>query len=122
VTPAQTDFLVAGSRWVGEFRFEGEGADGAAKSALLRVTERTGTKFRGRYIAEGMYEWDVEGTVEADQVRFDLRTAANRLAEETGATGKAYVTGTVTGREMKLTFFDPSDQSKAAMTLSLRPE
>ncbi|HEY2785835.1 MAG TPA: serine/threonine-protein kinase, partial [Fimbriiglobus sp.] len=72
------DYFQPGSRWTGEFRFGP--ADDFPKSAFLHVTERTGTTFRGRYISEGKFEWEVEGTIRNGEVRWDLKKAANQLA------------------------------------------
>jgi hypothetical protein len=112
------DELPAGSRWVGEFRFAGH--PGPAKPVMLTVTERAGERFRAQYQTEGVFLWAVDGTVRDGAVRWDLTTALNKEAEGTGATGKAFVAGRLAGGELRVTFHDPGDGSRAEMVLARR--
>jgi hypothetical protein len=113
---ASDDPVTAGSRWAGEFKFGG--ADGPRGPVVLKVTERSGEEFVGRYETEHKYEWEIRGTVKPTRkVAFALVKPLTAEAEATNA--KAEVTGEFRGPAMMLTFRDSNDGSVAAITLTL---
>jgi hypothetical protein len=116
--PAATpdDLVRAGSRWVGEFKFEGP--DGPTGPVVLTVTGRSGEQVVGRYETEHKFEWETRGTIAADgKIRLSLGKPLNPETEATNA--KAELVGKCSGPEMSLAFLDSHDGSVAKMTLAL---
>lgn len=116
-SPAGTA-LRPGSRWSGTFRFLPPMEDYTG-DVHLRVTEREGDRFQGVYTTEnGKYEWQIEGTLHGERVRWEFMRAIQDN-EEGDVVGQAFVEGTLKGATLRVQFHIPKNNETAKMELRL---
>jgi serine/threonine protein kinase len=113
---AAPDALQAGSHWIGRFSFQNMNYTGDVEVTIAR---RDGKTFEGTYSTEGgNWVWQILGTAEDGQVRWDFIGAIHEK-EARSVVGQAEVTGTYQGTEMNLLFHHRGNGAKAEMRLRL---
>ena len=114
-----TDRLAAGSKWAGTFKFLPP-IENYTGDVEITIIHRDGDTFRGTYRTEqGQYEWGVAGTLQGEKIHWEFTQVIKEM-QPRGLTGNAYVSGTLVGTTMKVTFKRRDIETVAEMTLTLR--
>jgi predicted Ser/Thr protein kinase len=114
---AGKDLFGPNSVWEGEFHFGGRPGinDGTMR---VTVTERSGERFRGRYLTNpGNYGWHIAGTISQGQVRWGFTEPMAGTKGFQTLVGNGSVEATLSGDVLAGRFDDRSDRSMATFSL-----